>query len=252
MLLRSLGYSARLVSGFYVSPERYEIRHRHTAVHADDAHFWCEVHAGSGTWITVEPTPGYEVLGPPPGIGQRILKMLQTGMNAAIRYRTAIGVGLLLLISVFVRRHQLMDTVCTWWWRMFPAADHRRRVLQTIRLLDRRLRYAGLPRPRGMTYSRWMRREPALQRVAPGLSQFADMANWASFCASDPEARWPGGHSVDDSADQQIEGCCRTMSSQVTLALCIQEFRHLKRARSGPYAGNDSGRRVINQGLSHA
>ncbi len=67
LMLRSLGFSTRLVSGFYANPVRYDVRKRHTAVHSSDVHFWCEVFVGAGTWVTLEPTPGYEVLSPPPG-----------------------------------------------------------------------------------------------------------------------------------------------------------------------------------------
>lgn len=45
LLLRSLGYTTRLVSGFYADPERFDIESRHTPVFADDVHFWVEVRA---------------------------------------------------------------------------------------------------------------------------------------------------------------------------------------------------------------
>ena len=40
VLLRSLGYPTRLVSGLYAAPGKYDPRTRHTPVTRDDVHFW--------------------------------------------------------------------------------------------------------------------------------------------------------------------------------------------------------------------
>ena len=52
VMLRSLGYPARMVNGFYARPERYDERKKHTAVLAKDVHVWCEVCIGADTWLT--------------------------------------------------------------------------------------------------------------------------------------------------------------------------------------------------------
>ena len=62
VMLRSLGYPARLVSGLYVAPDRYDPRTRHTPVTSEDVHIWAEVRLSNGHWIAVEPTPSYESL----------------------------------------------------------------------------------------------------------------------------------------------------------------------------------------------
>ena len=76
VLLRSLGMSARVVSGFHVEPSRYDPRAQHTPVFKDDVHFWAEVHSGGGNWIPLEPTPGYELLGPPPTLAERTWRIV--------------------------------------------------------------------------------------------------------------------------------------------------------------------------------
>ena len=58
LMLRSIGYSSRVVSGFYADPDAYDVRSRHTPIHSDDVHFWTEVYLQGGVWATVEPTPG--------------------------------------------------------------------------------------------------------------------------------------------------------------------------------------------------
>ena len=86
LMLRSLGFSTRLVSGFYASPERYDARKRHTAVHSSDVHFWCEVFVGAGTWVTLDPTPGYEVLSPPPGMWKRAVLLASHCVHWMLRH----------------------------------------------------------------------------------------------------------------------------------------------------------------------
>ena len=64
VLLRSLGYPTRVVSGLYAAPGRYDPRTRHTPVTREDVHFWAEVRLPDGLWVAIEPTPGYELLPP--------------------------------------------------------------------------------------------------------------------------------------------------------------------------------------------
>lgn len=83
LMLRSLGYSTRLVSGFYANPERFDVTKGHTPVNSADVHFWCEVYV-AGTWVTLEPTPGYEVLTPASGLLTRTMLMLADGLRWAL------------------------------------------------------------------------------------------------------------------------------------------------------------------------
>ncbi len=43
VLLRTLGYPTRLVSGLYAAPGKFDARTGHTPVTQDDVHFWVEV-----------------------------------------------------------------------------------------------------------------------------------------------------------------------------------------------------------------
>ena len=64
VLLRSLGYPTRLVSGLYAAQGKFDPRTGHTPVTRDDVHFWVEVRLSDGLWVAVEPTPGYELMPP--------------------------------------------------------------------------------------------------------------------------------------------------------------------------------------------
>jgi len=182
LMLRSLGYSTRLVSGFYVRPERYEPRRRQTPVLGEDAHFWCELMVGPGTWITVEASPGYDVLLPPPGLLQQLSSFVISIMLFAWKHWIFSGSGLAVLVICIYQRVRLEDALRTLVWRLVSASSGRRRVQQTVRLVERRLALAGLRRPAHLTLKRWLGGLPLQQPHAVRLlAELADMAAFAEF-----------------------------------------------------------------------
>jgi hypothetical protein len=209
LLLRSLGFSTRVVSGFYASPEHYDPRKRHTAVHSADVHFWCEVYLGGGTWATVDPSPGYAVLGPPPGLWERVI----TSLNATGRWLLAKWIWVLSIITmaalIVVGRHFLLDQWMTFRWKWVPAKTVRGRVLQTARLMDRRLKYSGRSRPGNITLSRWLRQQSDLKPMLPSMTEFMQLSDWAAF----------GDSSSDDAHDPaETEACCQSIRRNLTLS----------------------------------
>ena len=65
LLLRSLGYPCRFVEGLYADPRRLDPKTQQTPVQMPgDLHTWVEVMLPGHDWIVVEPTPGFDVLGP--------------------------------------------------------------------------------------------------------------------------------------------------------------------------------------------
>ena len=154
--LRSLGYTARLASGFYADPRRYDGRSDHTPVMPADLHFWVEVHAGPGHWMTLDPTPGYTVLTPPLTFVETLLQPVMAigGFVASHPWQSlALCTGFALLVW---RRAVIADTIdeSVWWLRRH--GDGRDAVVRTLGLLERRCVRAGLPRPRHATPSRWL------------------------------------------------------------------------------------------------
>ena len=182
MMLRSLGYRSRLVSGFYARPERYDVKNRHTAVLAKDAHFWCEVTPGAGAWLTVEPSPGYEVLPPPPGIWDQLSELL--GLAWEFVVRNAIALVLLAVVSIlgFICRRSIQDRLLTIRWWMASRRKTGKRAVHLAVLVEHRLRLAGLEKEAGTTLRRWSSKavfgpvRDRLQRVA----EIADQAMYQS------------------------------------------------------------------------
>ncbi len=194
-LLRSLGYSCRLVSGFYASPDDYDPRSRQTPVRADDVHFWAEVYAGRDHWIPVEPTPGYELLSPPLTFSEQ----LQVALGSLIQFAGNNWWSLLLCslvaTSVGYHRSYLADRLAALRWRLLLPHAPRRFVLQTQRLLEHRLRRAGLTKPQGMTLSRWLthcsRARPDLRfSDAASISRLFDWAVYAPVDSPCPCPHW--------------------------------------------------------------
>ncbi len=158
LLLRSLGYSTRLVSGFYVDPTGYDARSQHTPVKEHDVHFWAEVSGGNGHWLPIEPTPGYELLRSSPTWIEQVLAGWVAGWRWMVANLVAVMTTVLVLIGMFVLRHRAADRIATVIWQYWPARNERDVVKQTLRLLDCRCRRMGHARPRGVTPTRWLER----------------------------------------------------------------------------------------------
>ena len=154
VLLRSLGYPTRVVSGLYARPERYDPRTRHTPVTADDVHFWAEVRLPNGLWVAVEPTPGYELLPPVRHWSRRLGRALAMAGSWARRHVAGLLAALVGFVVVVVRRDIVLDQIATIAFGFVPAGNSRRLVMRALKLIEYRARWAGRPRPSGLTLAR--------------------------------------------------------------------------------------------------
>lgn len=153
--LRSLGYAARLAGGFYVDPRRTDVRSGHTSVLAADAHLWAEVSLGGDDWVTVDPTPGYMVLGPPLTLLDRLASLLWLIVATVTAYPLISLAGVVILIATWLLRKPIADR-CE---RIFWLVHQRNQGTATaalVTLLDHRCGRAGLLRPQGVSPPRWL------------------------------------------------------------------------------------------------
>ncbi|MBS0265000.1 MAG: hypothetical protein JSS02_23910 [Planctomycetes bacterium] len=200
LMLRSLGYPTRVVSGFYVDPGKFDSSRGHTPVHRDDVHFWVEVYMAGGTWLTVEPTPGYEVLAPPRGFFERLLAATLTAGQFLLRYIVLCVFVFVAVVALWHRRVSLLDLWHTTWWRLTARNDARAIVLSTMQLFDRRLRWTKASRPATQIPAHWMLKRLSWQhdeRVT--LRLFFDLADWAAFAPS--AACCPAGCGIQEVCD---------------------------------------------------
>jgi protein-glutamine gamma-glutamyltransferase len=204
VMLRSLGYSTRLVGGFYASPARYDALRQHTPVVGADAHVWAEVYLNGQTWLTVEATPGYEVLGPPPTYLDRLLAgVWAVGEWVAARKGMSLAVAVVMWL-VWWTRAAWSDRLRLWVWRWWPARDARTRVSQTWRLVEWRLRRVGVIRAAGETpggaLARWSARCPYQVGV---VTPFVRLVDWSVFAPEGVAA--PMGAGVEGVCQQVVE-----------------------------------------------
>jgi protein-glutamine gamma-glutamyltransferase len=188
VLARVLGYQTRLVSGFYASPDHYDPPTGHTPVVAEDLHFWTEVRLPSGDWLVVEPTPGYEVLGPKLPWSERALAALRALRGWLWEHLVAVSVCLVGLALLWRTRLDLFDASAAVFVRHFPGPSWQRCVRRVLWLLERRGRWAGRSRPTSQTPSTW------LCRVLPASEQQSDLkllTQMAEWCAYAPELAPP-------------------------------------------------------------
>ncbi|MEX1041266.1 MAG: transglutaminase-like domain-containing protein [Pirellulaceae bacterium] len=185
VLLRELGYQTRVVSGFYVWPERYDALTMQTPVLDEDIHFWLEVNPDGKIWYPLEPTPGYELLAVEPTLWQRALSLLVTaGAKVwSVRY------PLLLLSVVLAVLGYFRRTVLSWslipltWWPL--GHDPRRKIRWTVRLLEAQARLRGFGRPEGTTMAQWLEsiaRDSDDDHVS--VETFLRMVHWANYAGS--------------------------------------------------------------------
>ena len=213
LILRSLGFSTRVVSGFYASPDNFDAQKRHTSVHTADAHFWCEVYIGSSTWITLEPSPGYEVLTPPPGFLARCMIALKATLKWMLNHWRLSCTVIAVAVTGFLQRHVIQDRVSTAIWVLSASSDPRVRVLRTLQLLDSRLTSCELARPSGTTFSRWMKRLPDVSANTNHLNDFLSFVELAAY----------GAEGVFSSlGTQRVNDCCTAVVREISLAHCLK------------------------------
>jgi transglutaminase-like putative cysteine protease len=185
VLLRVLGYPTRLVSGFYVSPNRYDPLTRHTPVVQEDLHFWAEVQLPSGDWLVLEPTPGYEVLGPAPPWSERAWAALVATAAWAWRHAVELSLGAGAAAGLWWWRRELLDAAVVAGWLWFPGRTWQQCIRRALLVLEWRGRWVGRPRRPSQTVPSWLQAAlPAPIRCPADLPRLTRMAEWAAYAPS--------------------------------------------------------------------
>jgi hypothetical protein len=183
MILRSLGYPTRAVSGFYADSKRYDRRAGQTAVVPADTHFWLEVGLCRGVWAPVEPTPGYE----PPRMGHTYREMawafvIELGGSIRAHWGLALFATTLACAGAWQRR-SLLDAIARFVWRGRLFGGPRHAVLATMWLVERRAHLAGRGRPQERTLAQW--HGPGLLALNSGTaepdSRLIELFDWVLY-----------------------------------------------------------------------
>jgi hypothetical protein len=178
LLLRELGFDARLASGLYLAGDRRDPGSRKLVAIADDAHFWAEVRDQEGRWLPVEATPGYALRRPTlpwwVPLRQWVVTLWQT--IAARPMAMAWGAVITLASWCAAMRlwRPLADAVATSAWRLAVGSFGYCPLACTWRLLELRSWLARRPRPPTVTPRGWyLDARPGLDPVvAASLAAF--------------------------------------------------------------------------------
>ena len=155
LMLRSLGYPARLCLGYYADPTAYDPETDHTPVRATDLHFWPEVYLRDGHWLVVEPTPGYAVLPSKKSHLERILEVARAVGGWAARNAVLLAAIALAIALLTWKRKAAIDAAFTLVWQIAPGRTWQQIAFRSLRLLERRTRFAGRQRAVTETISTW-------------------------------------------------------------------------------------------------
>lgn len=155
MLLRSLGYPTRLVTGFYANPQRFDHRAGQTAVLSEDVHVWVEVCIDGRNWVTIEPTPGYQ----PPSENltwqQRAMLAFAQWIDWCKQHLVSLSILAMVVAVVAASRLTWLDVIGSCVCRLLGLRSSEAKLVWTIRLLEWRAWLAGRSRPRQRTITSW-------------------------------------------------------------------------------------------------
>ncbi|MCG8405198.1 MAG: transglutaminase-like domain-containing protein, partial [Phycisphaerales bacterium] len=207
LALRSLGYRTRVVSGFYVNPRNYVAAAGYTTVKTDDAHFWIEIQTTPGVWISLDPTPGYEVRWHRPSMLSRISNAVVDVRDWIVAHPGTSAAILLASILLWWRRWSICERLMTLWCVYWPFRNDDDRLVHTLRLLDLRSRLSGQRRPLSVTPKAWYGRiaEPACQ----------------SFIARLYESLYANTRRAGANGDTTVQALCHA-------AICSVSLRRLR------------------------
>lgn len=175
VIAKRLGLQSRLVTGFYVRPDSYEITAGHACVLPEDVHVWCEVQLSDGRWFEVEATPGYLKPHYQPSWGLQARQFV-------IAHWPSISVTLVCLIGFYCARRMFMDFLLSLVWYFSAWLRPRQRIRLAFKIIETRAWLAGFARPTGKSQRVWLEElvRPDLQ-IADAVQRFVDSADSLFF-----------------------------------------------------------------------
>ncbi len=211
IMLRHLGYPTRLVGGFYARRDRFDRVAGQTTVLKEDAHVWVQVSIDDQTWVTIEPTPGYQPPRESLTWSRWAWMVVRGGWDWAAGHPVTVGLAAMLLVSFWMMRLWLLDSAAWLVWQLAGMGRFERQMRATVRLLEWRCRRCGRVRPAGVTISQWYgelaERLPA--ETASTLTRFLRQAERVLYGPSPAGAA--GSH------PQMIRQTCQHVARGLTL-----------------------------------
>lgn len=169
VMLRHLGYDARLVVGFYADANVRDPRSNQMIVQKSDGHAWCEIRTAGNAWITLDPTPGHVVA---VARQNRFAAAAASMVSWAWAHWPRVALGFAGACGSIVYWRHLADVTLTLWFRCRVLVAPTDALRLTARLIDGRAKLWRCPRRNGQTLRQFIGglRLPAATRTA--MSRF--------------------------------------------------------------------------------
>lgn len=155
MLIRSQGIPCRLVSGFYASPSRYDIRAGLTEVMQEDMHTWVEVKA-QGVWIPVEPCSMYSHPRYYRSWTQWAIQSWWGLRDYAMLHPFRVALGACVFVIMILLRCRLLDACCSLLFEASVFVPTGMRIKWSLALLRVRMWIWGVCKPNNATVRSWL------------------------------------------------------------------------------------------------
>ena len=182
VMCREVGLNSRLVSGFYVRSNAFEIGQGHASIVPEDVHVWVEVQLNDGRWIELEPTPGYR------RPDYRASHWLVAKRLAAQFWPHVLGV-IVSLTLIYLTRVIWFEILARIAWVLCRPFKDRHRIRVLLWILQRRANFAGKPRRAGLPQRDWLlsltSRDEKLARGALACCNAADQLVFGDRLADD-------------------------------------------------------------------
>ncbi|HRK29752.1 MAG TPA: transglutaminase family protein [Tepidisphaeraceae bacterium] len=179
--LRSLGYPARLASGVFASADRVNEQSGWAQLNRDDLHCWVQIRMSDGTWIDLDPTPGFPLLAVPMNWRQQFHNWAQQAATRAKRQWVAIISAFCFLGVVWFGRRQWLDGVATRILHIRGPTPAR-----VARLIERRASLVGRKRAAATPVGKWLHTLGSSRSIL----ELIDAMNQQLYCPQAPVIRF--------------------------------------------------------------
>jgi len=175
LLAREIGLESRLVTGFYVRPDAFEIAAGHASILPEDVHVWAEIKLDDNRWFEIEPTPGYREPVYTPSM------WLVAKRFAAANWLFALA-GFAVVAVMFLTRLIWIEWILVGMWAMTRFMRPKSQLTIAMRIIETRARLTGRRRPVGKPQRDWMESLAASNdELSRGVARFCDVADLAIF-----------------------------------------------------------------------
>ncbi|MGB7329086.1 MAG: transglutaminase domain-containing protein [Rubripirellula sp.] len=146
---REIGLQSRVVTGFYVRPDSYDIAAGHASVTADDVHVWTEIRLDDGRWFEIEPTPGYRKPVYAPSTWLVAKRFVAAHWLHGLSIVGAFGL-------LFVTRLIWIEWLLAAGWSLSWPLGRQRQLRLAMKIVETRAKLIGKQRPLGIPQRDWL------------------------------------------------------------------------------------------------